>query len=63
MRPISFWKDKSMSKITPKPKLELPKTRLNLSKETKDLVRLGVGIAVAGAALGVGLAAFEAAQD
>lgn len=49
----SFWNPKPM------PKRKMPKN--NFNKESKDLVKLGVGVTVAGAALGLGLAAFDSA--
>jgi len=50
-----------MKRITPKPRLELPKA--DLGKQSKDLVKLGIGAGIGLAALGIGLAAFQAASD
>lgn len=66
MKKVDFWKSaKAPRGLRPirSDQLRLPKANMGFSKDAKELVKLGVGVAVAGAALGLGLKAFHESLD
>lgn len=61
----NFWTSPSMKQVSPNPKLKLPKSHMkyNYGNESYKLVKTATHLALAGAALGIGLAAYDSVSS